>query len=307
VPRRLKPSPPRWVAELLGIQDRLPFCPLMLGTRPLEWNRGAFTMFATSVNGVASLSAALFIEAIREAYANLARDISARRRHPLRFWNFIPDIHGRLGDIGNRYMAFNMGRFAAFLDWFGSPDVFNHTVPTASAVGVEGDAFWVYVLAGDAPGVSVENPRQRPSYLYSRRYGPHPPCFARATKCDATLLIGGTASIIGEQSCHIREIEAQTAETLRNIAEVIHVATARASQQPLAALRDLRIHVNRPEHWPRVLRILSEHPLNPTRVEVVTAELCRAELLVEIEGVAALRCTHPHPSGTHAPTQPRTS
>ena len=27
----------------------------------------------------------------------------------------------------------------------------------------------------------MENPRQTPSYRYSERYGPSPPCFARAT------------------------------------------------------------------------------------------------------------------------------
>jgi enamine deaminase RidA (YjgF/YER057c/UK114 family) len=288
VPTKLKPSPPGWVEELLGIPDRLPLNPPMAGSRPLEWNRGAFAMFATSVNGVASLSAASFIESVREAYAALARTISARQRHPLRFWNFIPHIHDALDGIGDRYMAFNMGRFAAFAQWFGTPDVFEHPVPTASAVGVEGDAFWVYVLAGDAPGVPVENPRQRPSYLYSRRYGPRPPCFSRATKCDSTLFIGGTASIIDERSRHIAQIEAQTVETLRNMAEVIKVAAAEALPESLAALRDLRLYLTRPDYSPTVLKIVSEHALNVRRVEVVTAKLCRPELLVEIEGVAAL-------------------
>ena len=41
-----------------------------------------------------------------------------------------------------------------------------------------------------APGVAIENPRQTPSYHYSRRYGPRPPCFARATRFGSLLFIG---------------------------------------------------------------------------------------------------------------------
>ncbi len=36
-------------------------------------------------------------------------------------WNFVPSIHSELG-AGDRYMAFNAGRFAAFAESFGLSD-----------------------------------------------------------------------------------------------------------------------------------------------------------------------------------------
>ena len=71
----------------------------------------------------------------------------------------------------------------------------------------------------------LENPRQVPAYRYSRRYGLRPPCFARATKFESTLFIGGTASIIGEDSRHAAAIVAQTEETLSNLRALIAAAT----------------------------------------------------------------------------------
>ena len=59
-----------------------------------------------------------------------------------------------------------------------------------------------------------------PSYRYSRRFGPRPPCFARATVLhlgaagDAPLvLVGGTASIRGEDSVHVGNVRGQVLET----------------------------------------------------------------------------------------------
>jgi chorismate lyase/3-hydroxybenzoate synthase len=146
----------------------------------------------------------------------------------------------------------------------------------------------VYVLAGDAPGIAVENPRQCPSYRYSRRYGARPPCFARATRVGSTLFIGGTASIVGENSRHRQDIDAQTRETLRNIAEVIAACVPSPLALPLAALRDVRVHVTDPGQTSEVTAILREVAPDVSRVEIVLAELCRNELLVEIEGIASL-------------------
>ena len=79
-------------------------------------------------------------------------------------------------------MVFNGGRFAACEHWHGSPNDFDHTLASASGVGVLGRALAIHCLAADDAGEPVENPRQVPAYKYSRRYGPRPPCFARATR-----------------------------------------------------------------------------------------------------------------------------
>src|SRR5262249_38335989 len=167
------------------------------------------SLISAAIDDPTDLSADELSTAVSDVYRSLAAELARERRYPVRLWNFVPDIQGRLGD-GDRYMAFNAGRFAAYCDWFGGADSFMQALPTSSAVGVSGDALWVYVLAADEAGVPFDNPRQIPPYLYSRRYGRRPPCFARATKLGSRLLIGGTASILGEDTRHEDDIEAQT-------------------------------------------------------------------------------------------------
>ena len=70
----------------------------------------------------------------------------------------------------------------------------------------------------------MANPRQIAPYRYSKRFGPLPPCFARATVLPAEagtarkILVGGTASIRGEESIYLDDIRLQTSETFHNLA-----------------------------------------------------------------------------------------
>src|SRR5207249_2256005 len=111
-------------------------------------------------------------------------------------------------------------------------------------------------LAADTAGIPVENPRQVPSYRYSERYGIRPPCFARATRLGSTLFIGGTASIIGEESSHPDDVGAQIRETLQNISALIGSSMDSPLRQPLEMLRSLRVHVREEEDAPRVRSML---------------------------------------------------
>ena len=153
-------------------------------------------------------------------------------------------------------MVFNAGRFAAFADWFRAPQSrsaaqsapvfdrarFHRDIPTATGVGHAGDDLIIHALASALPGRPIENPRQRAAYRYSRKYGPLPPCFARATLVPGTadsqrsLLIGGTASVCGEASVHADDLVAQTAETFRNLDALICAAGGTG----VNALRSLR-------------------------------------------------------------------
>jgi chorismate lyase/3-hydroxybenzoate synthase len=263
----LRPSPPAWVA------------PLAVGD--------SFHCLHTRIVGATALDASALTAAVNDAYAFLARELRRVRGHALRVWNFVPQIQEPLGE-GDRYMAFNAGRFAAYASWFGGVDALSSAVPTASAVGVGGDELWVHILAACSPGVPVENPRQTPSYRYSERYGLRPPCFARATRVGSMLLIGGTASILGEDSHHGGDIDAQTRETLANIAAVIDRARGGVDRSALTRLRDLRVHVLRAADAARVCAIVNELVPALDDIEVVQADLCRPELLVEIEGRAEL-------------------
>jgi chorismate lyase/3-hydroxybenzoate synthase len=201
-------------------------------------------------------------------------------------------------------MVFNAGRFKAFTEWYGPRDAFSRALPTASAVGIREGALVIHAVAADAPGQPIENPRQVPAYSYSDRYGPLPPCFARATLVDSLaggpgrlLLVGGTASLRGEDSIH-RDVRAQTSETFENLSKLLAAARAKAGASDadtdidiaasLAAFSTLRVYIVRCEDADIVREMVMANVPQTTSVEFAQADLCRQELLVEIEGVARL-------------------
>lgn len=245
-----------------------------------------------------------FQQRVVEAYRTVFDELEARSpSHPVRFWAFVPGIHDDLGAGLDRYMAFNAGRYGAFAAHFGRPTAFGRSVPTASAVGVQGDEFVLHALAADEPGIPIENPRQVSAYHYSRRFGPMPPCFARATLLrgrggESLLIVGGTASITGEESRHAGHLREQAQETFQNLASVVasaiggHVpenAPASALEPLLATFQALRIYHPRLEDNPDIKALVKASFPQSCRVEFFQAPLCRPELLIEIEGLAMPR------------------
>jgi hypothetical protein len=279
-PERSELGVPPWATELLQTS----------GGREAE-----FSLVTVRKAGAASLDPKAFEACTREAYSSIAAQLRDRvARHPVRFWNYIPDIHRPCGEALDRYMCFNAGRFAACSDWLGGPDTFDRLLATGSGVGHGGEDLVIHALASATPGVAVENPRQIPAYKYSRRFGPRPPCFARATVLrDAEgrraplLLVGGTASIRGEESVHVDDLRGQTLETFENLASLVRSA-APGVAQPLDAFRDLRVYHFRDADRDAIAELVASAFPRHTRVEYARADLCRPELSVEIEGVAKL-------------------
>ena len=239
--------------------------------------------------GARTLDAESLSASVQQAYLALGRFVRATHRHPIRIWNFVPGIGDRFGAL-DRYMVFNRGRFEALARLELDPR------PTSSAVGVESDALAIEVLASTSPGIAVENPRQISSWNYSPCYGPRPPCFARATLAVLDgrqwLLIGGTASIVGEDSCHPANVEAQLDETFANLCAVIESVTPRRAD-PLSLVEDARVYVARPEHAGEIADAVQRRFDGAHRIELALAAVCRPELLVEIEGRV---CLTPRPA-----------
>jgi chorismate lyase/3-hydroxybenzoate synthase len=260
-----------------------------------------FRHVTAGFDNASAMDILMFQRRVVEAYESIFEQLESEAgSHPVRFWAFVPGIHDEMGGGLDRYMAFNAGRYGAFAAHFGPPASFGLSVPTASAVGVTGDTFALHCLGADEPGVPVENPRQVSAYHYSRRFGPMPPCFARATllRADAfepTLLVGGTASIIGEESRHVDALDAQARETFRNLASLVasavgrtlHEDTTTAEIEPLLKrFRELRVYHSNPAHRETLAGMVRSTFSSQCRVEWLQVSLCRPELLVEIEGVA---------------------
>jgi chorismate lyase / 3-hydroxybenzoate synthase len=265
----------------------------------------ALRLVSACVSDAVKLSVADLQRATIRAYEQVRKALSTDRNwYPLRFWNYIPDIHALVDNGLDRYMVFNAGRFTAFADWYGGVECFANSVATASGLGHSGRDLFIHVLAGRIPGQHVENPRQISSYNYSERYGPLPPCFARATLARLSesdrplLLIGGTSSVRGETSVENGNAVRQTRETLQNLSTLITTALrpeaiedgCDAGKEALAQLSHVRVYVRHNEDVSDILATLKDWAphLKLPDIEVFQADICRPELLVEIEGTAAL-------------------
>jgi len=222
---------------------------------------------------------------------------------PVRGWNAIPAI-GRVQQRGrDRYMAFNAGRHDAYQSFFAGRGEAGDAMPTASAIGHGGADLAIGLLGHRRPGRAIENPRQVPAFRYSQRYGPTPPSFVRATvlppEPDARrVLVAGTASVVGEDSKHAGDLGRQLAETYRNLAAVLFAVDQDYAREPsmtpqqvdtmLARYRSARVYVRRAQDMRAVSDSIRNKMIGLEEIELVQADICRPELLVEIEGVATL-------------------
>ena len=206
--------------------------------------------------------------------------------YPLRIWNFLSQINGVSGD-GERYWHFNGARQDVFR---GLNRSIAGNVPAASAVGVgPASPLSVYCIASARAPIALENPRQISAWDYPAQYGPSSPTFARACIADdaaRTLFISGTASIVGHASAHAGDQCEQTREVLRNIRALIDAANERIGGAPYALDRlHYKVYVRRAEHQPSIERELRREVGAAARVLYLQADICRHDLLVEIEAV----------------------
>jgi len=297
-------SPPGWVRSLVAELPRREGAAPFPGAR--LWLSAGDTLALVSLEqpGAAKLDEEEFAVAVEESYVALARELRARSLRPLRFWNLLPEIGATWPGGLSGYEVFNRARASAFQ----RPEIATLGEwgrVAASAVDPRTGGLAIHVLAGARPAVPIENPRQIEPHEYSARYGPVPPRFARGVALPAEVfghddlpaaLVSGTASIVGEETQHAGDLAAQLEEVAVNLASVVLALHGRATPRPSgsrldddlrAALReygDLRAYLPERVGEP-ALRDWIEELFDLDRpAEVVPADLCRPDLLVEVEG-----------------------
>jgi chorismate lyase/3-hydroxybenzoate synthase len=193
----------------------------------------------------------------RSSYLRLDHLMRARG-YPywLRAWNYLAAITQGEGEA-ERYRRFNAGRYSAV----GLSSGIEQNLPAASALGSDAGGFVLSCLAGRKPGAQIENPRQVSACLYPPRYGLRSPMFARAA-----LVPNGSGALV--------EAAMRT-----------DLGRPRTSR---VRLESLKVYLRNPGDYARLLPgvrrlfALENEPL------VLRADICRRELLVEIEGTYAL-------------------
>jgi chorismatase len=216
-------------------------------------------------------------------------------RHVLRMWNFIGRINEPNADGLETYRDFCRGRAEALDD---SP-LATDRMPAGTAVGALHEGVDFYLVARRRGGhIAIENARQTAAYRYPERYGPRAPSFARATHLpdEGGFLISGTASIRGDETVHADDIAAQCRTTLANLTVLIDPANlARhgidGGHLDLTMLRTIKVYVRRSRDIAVVRRLCAGTFSPAAEVAYLTVDLCRADLLVEIE--ATIFCATP--------------
>jgi len=218
--------------------------------------------------------------------------------HVVRQWGYIEGLLDVRPDcpLGHqRYQAFNDVR-AAFYE----PSAFPAGYPAATGIGQAAGGVALEFIAIDAPPdvriAPVSNPQQTDAHRYSdgslvgealdRLGNMSTPKFERAKRVvggdGETIFVSGTASIVGERSVGIGDVEAQTRTTIDNISTLVGGR----------GLSRLRAYVR----WPRdfaAVRAICEDAFGDIPAIYVQADVCRDDLLVELEGALRVEARLP--------------
>ncbi len=226
----------------------------------------------------------------------------------VRTWLYLGDIVGPEGEV-QRYQELNRSRtdffrgveFAAGR----TPPGYNKPVfPASTGIGTSNHNIVMSCIAVDADAdklrvMPLENPYQTSAFDYGTCYSPKSPKFVRAlaltTGRCSTIFVSGTASITDSETRWIGDARRQTEQTLDNIEALIGEENfARHGWPGLGAgLDDLalvRVYIKRQEDYAQA-RAVCEARLGEVPTIYAVADVCRPDLLVEIEGIAfSSRC-----------------
>lgn len=226
--------------------------------------------------------------------------------HVLRTWFYLGGIT-ETDDGLQRYRQFNRARtdFYRGIKFHCSaaqPNIPQGIYPASTGIGTRGTGLVAGCLAlqtdrADALLLPLENPQQTPAYAYHPRHSPHSPKFSRGVALVlgdyVTTWLSGTASVVHSLSRHPGDIRGQTKQTIENIEKLISAENfafhgIQHAGLRLSDLAKVRVYLKRPQDFATCKAICDERFGSVPTIYAV-ADVCRAELLVEIEGVAFAR------------------
>ena len=213
----------------------------------------------------------------------------------VRQWNYIGGIVG-CRDGKQNYQEFNDARTVYY-----SGGNWQHGYPAATGIGAEGEGIVVGCIAfKSASGAiyPIDNPLQVAAHVYSEKVlidnaagaMKSTPKFERAkvivTGRVACCFVSGTAAIRGEQSVDASSVEQQTIRTIENIAHLVSKQNlVRYGCSPYELkYAQLQVFIKYAEDY-EVVKNVVEQAFPNLNVLYSIADVCRSELLVEIEGI----------------------
>lgn len=213
----------------------------------------------------------------------------------VRQWNYIERIT-HMAREGQHYQLFNDARSAFYggCEW---PNGY----PAATGIGTQMGGVTVLfdaVHASTECSTAVDNPLQISAHAYSQQVlinnteaHKTTPKFERARHIagvQQSVYISGTAAIRGEESCR-EDAVGQTRLTMENIDYLIseeNLAKSGVSEPLQMSYASLRAYLKHREDLTGVVEWMESH-YKSVDVLYLWADICRDELLIEIEGVAS--------------------
>lgn len=253
--------------------------------RPVEHGRrGRFTTHAAPGLAMVATSedAGDPEQAAHELYSGLLEVAKALGLpHILRVWQYLPRITD-LQEGEERYRAYCAGRHHALKQArYGT-----EALPAACLLGNAGETIHLHALLANRPGRQIENPRQQSAFRYPSQYGRRSPSFSRAMAAQNArseqLFISGTSSITGHASRHSQTLD-QLGETLKNLEALVTRWNPTAGG--LEAITPMKVYLRHPADLEPVQSALAKRLPEGHPVTFLHADVCRAELNVEIEGI----------------------
>lgn len=209
----------------------------------------------------------------------------------VRQWNYIEDITAYDDQDRQHYQAFNDARSLYYdeTEWI-------HGFPAATGIGTQWGGVMIDLNATLAYNTQtaitpIDNPLQIAAHAYSQELllgepdeqltQKTTPKFERAkqvTQCgDGVLHVSGTAAIRGELSLLDVGIEEQTRITIENI----NVLTG---DYPLCIIR---VYLKKAQELPGAKAVIEKRCPHLSTAYLL-ADVCREELLIEIEGISII-------------------
>ena len=258
-------------------------------------------------------------QALVHRYFSVAEDILRSEnmdfRHVVRQWNYIENITSTIRDDSDEFQYYQI--FNDIRALFYEKSGMRGDYPAATGIGCDAGGFVLELLAAadvhHRRTIPIRSPVQKNAYDYSSGVlvgqAFHPvakqaPLFERAKMMlsddEALVFVSGTAAISGEKSADNRDPYEQTEATIRNIFELLTAENLADNgvEKSLTNLQPtgIRAYVKHPAHAEEVAACCQIH-FPDTPVLLLRADVCRPELLVEMEAAFLGLCATGQTSG----------
>ncbi len=256
---------------------------------------------STSSGGVYDQTTEMLLRC-RKALTSAGSDMS----QVVRTWLYLGNITEMEGEH-QRYYELNRARSDFYHDLrfncsLLDPNAPRGVYPASTGIGMRGQGMLMSCLAlqtkrDDVFLLPLENPQQTPAYAYHPKYSPKSPKFSRAMALVlgnyVTTWISGTASIVNSESLHLGDIARQTEQTIDNIEKLISATNfelhgVKGAGATLQDIAKLRVYIKRPEDYAQC-KVVCKNRFGSIPIICAVADVCRSELLVEIEGLSFSR------------------